>query len=119
MDMSAAELFDIIFMNEVELKMYENKGIVTDAWIKSSKHDLTVVVTLGDVGAEAYLRGQRFFCEAHPIDIVDRTGGGDAFDAGFLDAWLGRCPLNTCLKGGLQSAAIILGQAGTQYRSNA
>jgi hypothetical protein len=67
MDMPAAELFDIIFMNEVELKMYEDKGIVTDAWIKSFKHDLTVAVTLGDVGAEAYFRGQRFFCKAHRL----------------------------------------------------
>ena len=118
MDMPTAELFDIIFMNEVELKMYEDKGIVTDAWIKSFKHDLTVAVTLGDVGAEAYFRGQRFFCKAHQVDIVDRTGGGDAFDAGFLDAWLGRCALGTCLERGLQSAAIILGQLGPQYRSN-
>jgi len=117
MDMPTAELFDIIFMNEVELKMYEDKGIVTDAWIKSLKHDLTVVVTLGDVGAEAYFRGQRFFCKAHQVDIVDRTGGGDAFDAGFLDAWLSRCALNTCLEHGLQSAAIVLGQPGPQYRS--
>jgi ribokinase len=80
MDMPTAELFDIIFMNEVELKMYEDEGIVTDAWIKSLKHDVTVVVTLGDVGAEAYFRGQRFFCKAHQVDIVDRTGGGDAFE---------------------------------------
>jgi sugar/nucleoside kinase (ribokinase family) len=118
MDVPTAELFDIIFMNEVELKMYEDEGIVTDAWIKSLKHDVTVVVTLGDVGAEAYFRGQRFFCKAHQVDIVDRTGGGDAFDAGFLDAWLGRCALNS-LERGLQSAAIILGQPGRQHRSNA
>jgi sugar/nucleoside kinase (ribokinase family) len=118
MNMSTAELFDIIFMNEVELKMYEDKGIVTDSWIKSLKHDLTVVITLGDVGAEAYFGGQRFFCKAHLVDTVDRAGGGDAFDAGFLDAWLGRCPLNTCLERGLQSAAIILGRPGPRYRSN-
>jgi len=118
MDMPTAELFDIIFMNEAELKMYEDKGIVKDAWIKSLRHDLTVVVTLGDVGAEAFFRGQRFFCKGHLVDIVDRTGGGDAFDAGFLDAWLSRRPLNTCLERGLQSAAIILGQPGPRYRSN-
>jgi sugar/nucleoside kinase (ribokinase family) len=118
MDMPTAELFDIIFMNEVELKMYEDKGILTDAWIKSLKQDLTVVVTLGDLGAEAYFRGQRFFCKAHQVDTVDRTGGGDAFDAGFLNAWLGRFALDTCLERGLQSAAIILGQPGPRYRSN-
>jgi len=111
MDMPTAKLFDIIFMNEFELKIYENKGVVTDAWIKSLEHDLTVVVTLGDVGAEAYFKGQRFFCKAHQVNIVDRIGGGDAFDAGFLDAWLGRRALNACLERGLRSAAIILGHA--------
>jgi sugar/nucleoside kinase (ribokinase family) len=116
MDMPTAEMFDIIFMNEVELKMYEDKGVITDAWIKSLKHDLTVVVTLGDVGAEAYFKGQRFFCKAHQVNIVNRTGGGDAFDAGFLDAWLGHCALKACLERGLRSAAMILGQ---QYRSDA
>jgi sugar/nucleoside kinase (ribokinase family) len=89
------------------------------AWIKSLKHDLTVVVTLADVGAEAYFKGQRFFCKAHQVNIVNRTGGGDAFDAGFLDAWLGRCALNACLERGLRSAAIILGQPGPLHRSNA
>jgi sugar/nucleoside kinase (ribokinase family) len=103
MNMPTAELFDIIFMNEVELKMCENKRVITDAWIKSLKHDLTVVVTLGDVGAEAYFKGQRFFCKAHQVNIVNRTGGGDAFDAGFLDAWLSRCALNACLERGLSS----------------
>jgi sugar/nucleoside kinase (ribokinase family) len=110
MDMPTAKLFDIIFMNEVELKIYEDKGLVTDAWIKSLEPDLTVVVTLGDVGAEAYFKGQRFFCKAHQVNIVDRTGDGDAFDAGFLDAWLGRWALNACLKRGLRSAAINLGR---------
>jgi sugar/nucleoside kinase (ribokinase family) len=108
-----------IFMNEVELKMYEDKGVITDAWIKSSKDGLTMVVTLGDVGAEVYFKGQGFFCKAHQVNIANRSGGGDAFDAGFLDAWLGRCDLNTCLERGLRSAAIILGQPGPQYRSNA
>ena len=118
MNMRAAEFMDIIFMNEVELNMYEHQGLVTDAWIKSSKHDVTVVVTLGDAGAEAYFRGQRFFCKARQVNVVDRTGGGDAFDAGFLDAWLGRCALDACLQRGLRSAAIVLGQTGSQYRSN-
>jgi hypothetical protein len=47
-DLRTAELMDIIFMNEVERKMYEHEGLATDAWIKSSKHDVTVVATLGD-----------------------------------------------------------------------
>ena len=116
MNMRTAEFMDIIFMNEVERKMYEREGVLTDAWIKSSKHDVTVVVTLSDAGAEAYSKGQRFFCEARQVNVADRTGGGDAFDAGFLDAWLDQCAVNACLERGLRSAAIVLGQTGPQYR---
>jgi len=91
MNMRTGELMDIIFMNEAERKTYEHESAATEAWITSSKHDVTVVTTLGDVGAEAYFRGERLFCKARKINVVDRSGGGDAFDAGFLDAWLDRC----------------------------
>jgi sugar/nucleoside kinase (ribokinase family) len=77
-----------------------------------------VVVTLGDAGAEAYFGGQRFFCAARRVNVVDRTGGGDAFDAGFLDAWLDRSALDACLERGLRSAALVLGQIGPQCRNN-
>jgi sugar/nucleoside kinase (ribokinase family) len=119
MTMRTAELMDIIFMNEAELKMYQHQGLVTEAWIKSSRHDVTVVVTLGGAGAEAYFGGQRFFCKARRVDVVDRTGGGDAFDAGFLNAWLDRSALDACLERGLRSAAIVLGQTGPQASSTA
>jgi ribokinase len=118
MNAHTAELMDVVFMNETERKTYEHKGVVTDAWIKSSKYDVTVITTLGDAGAEAYFRGRLFFCKAQQVKVVDRTGGGDAFDAGFLDAWLDQCDLDACLERGLRSAAILLGQVGPQYRSD-
>ena len=118
MNMHTGELMDVIFMNEAERKMYEHEAAVTNAWIESSKHDVTVVVTLGEAGAEAHFRGDRFFCKAQQVNVVDRTGGGDAFDAGFLDAWLNRSALHGCLEHGLRSAAIVLGQIGPQYRTD-
>ena len=118
MNVHTAELMDVVFMNETERKTYEHEGVVTDTWIKSSKHDVTVVTTLGEAGAEAYFRGRLFFCKAQQVKVVDRTGGGDAFDGGFLDAWLDRCDLDACLERGLRSAAILLGQVGPQYRSD-
>jgi sugar/nucleoside kinase (ribokinase family) len=118
MNMRTAETMDIVFMNEAERKVYEHECAATEAWIKSSKHDVTVVATLGDVGAEAYFRGERFFCKARKVNVVNRIGGGDAFDAGFLDAWLDRRVLDQCLERGLQSASIVLRGIGPQYRSD-
>jgi sugar/nucleoside kinase (ribokinase family) len=116
MSMSAAELFDIIFMNADERSMYESSGALTNDWLNSSRHGVTVVVTLANIGAEAYLNGRRYFCGASEVQVVDRTGGGDAFDSGFLSAWLDRRSLDVCLKCGLESAAVIIGQLGPQRR---
>jgi sugar/nucleoside kinase (ribokinase family) len=118
MNMSAAELFDIIFMNADERAMYESSGVLMNNWLNSSRHSVTVVVTLADIGAEAYLGGHRYFHGTSKVEVVDRTGGGDAFDAGFLSAWIDRRPLDECLKRGLESAAVIIGQLGSQRRSN-
>jgi sugar/nucleoside kinase (ribokinase family) len=118
MSMSAAELFDIIFMNADERATYESSGALTNNWLNSSRHDVTVVVTLADIGAAAYVKGRRYFYGASRVEVVDRTGGGDAFDAGFLSAWLDRRPLDECLKCGLESAAAVIGQLGPQRRGN-
>jgi sugar/nucleoside kinase (ribokinase family) len=119
MSTATAEFFDVILMNADEKAMYAHSGVLPNKWLTSSEHNVTVVVTLASIGAEAYFKGRRFFCGANKVTVVDRTGGGDAFDAGFLSAWLDRCPIDICLKWGLESAAVIIGQLGPQRRSDA
>lgn len=46
--------------------------------------DSELVVTLGRQGALAVGRGGVVRAKTRPVDVVDRTGGGDAFDAGYL-----------------------------------
>ena len=48
-----------------------------------------VVVKLGADGALAVRGGETTRVPAPRIDVVDSTGAGDSFDAGFLAAWLG------------------------------
>jgi sugar/nucleoside kinase (ribokinase family) len=47
-----------------------------------------VVLKLGRMGASAMLNGQIYSARALPVDAVDTTGAGDAFDAGLIDAFL-------------------------------
>lgn len=47
-----------------------------------------VVLKLGRDGAEASLAGRTYRAAALPVDAVDTTGAGDAFDAGLLDAFI-------------------------------
>ena len=44
----------------------------------------TVVITLGGNGLVATSHGQTYRAPAYPVDFVDGSGSGDAFDAGFI-----------------------------------
>ena len=48
----------------------------------------TVVVTMGGDGAIAKTRNQSLRAAAYAVDVVDPSGGGDAFDAGFITGML-------------------------------
>ncbi len=42
---------------------------------------------------------------AEPVVVKDATGAGDAFWAGFLTAWMAGQPLESCVRGGIATAA--------------
>ena len=65
-----------------------------------------VAVKLGAAGA-ASLRDESLFAVSAPhLDVVDTTGAGDSFDAGFLHAWLREEPLETCLRYGVAAGSL-------------
>lgn len=73
-----------------------------------------VVVTLGDQGA-LYLAngGTPVRVPPTPVDrVVEETGAGDAFRAGFLTTWLDKKPPAEALEGGCRLAARALGRIG-------
>jgi len=57
-----------------------------------SKGVENVVLKLGRIGAAAALNGKTYSATALPVDVVDTTGAGDAFDAGLIDALLDHAP---------------------------
>ncbi len=60
-----------------------------------------LVVTLGERGSVAYHRGGKVFSPAFKVErVVDTTGAGDSFAAGFLKAMLSGRSLEECLKAG-------------------
>lgn len=65
-----------------------------------------VVLKRGAAGAVALEGGT--FAEAAPprVDVVDTTGAGDTFDAGFIHAWLEGWPLERALQLGCVCGAL-------------
>jgi 2-dehydro-3-deoxygluconokinase len=59
-----------------------------------------VAVKLGSGGAWATNGDEAFHGEALPVHPVDPIGAGDAFDAGFLCAWLAGAGLRGCVEEG-------------------
>lgn len=56
-----------------------------------------VVFTMGGAGMILSVEGQQTFIPAQPVKVVDATGAGDSFWAGFLMALLDGHPLERCV----------------------
>lgn len=75
----------------------------------------TVVVKLGPLGAVLVKAdGTTAHAEAVPVDVVDTTGAGDAFAAGFLPAWTAGADPRSCLEAGTRSAVRVVARVGAR-----
>lgn len=90
---------DVFLPNEVEALSLARISVVEDAIarLRSSGVGTVVVKTAaqGAVGAQA---SDLITVPALPTQVVDSTGAGDSFDAGFLAGFLGGEPLRRCLE---------------------
>jgi sugar/nucleoside kinase (ribokinase family) len=81
------------------------------------EHYRTVALKLGPSGVLAASRdGERVRLPGRPVDVVDSTGAGDAFCAGWLVEWLSGGPLAERARAGLAAAARAVTQVGGRPR---
>jgi sugar/nucleoside kinase (ribokinase family) len=108
-------LIDILFGNEHEVRHLTGCVMLPDCIEALSRQVGTVVITRGAEGAIAVANGQRVDVPAAPVSqIVDTTGAGDLFAAGFLAARLRHRQLNECLEAGAVAAAEIISHFGAR-----
>ena len=75
----------------------------------------TLVVTRSADGAVAVSDGTRAEVAAEPIaQVVDTTGAGDLFAAGFLFGYVRDEPIERCLRRGAIAAAEIISHYGAR-----
>ena len=78
-----------------------------------------VALKLGAAGAlVAAGDGRRVPMAARPAEVVDCTGAGDAFCAGFLTQWVRGRELEECALSAVTAAARATGQVGARPRSS-
>jgi sugar/nucleoside kinase (ribokinase family) len=66
----------------------------------------------GDRGAWVSSGNVLIHQPAEPVQVVDTTGAGDAFNAGFLHVWLGEGAIPSCLLAGIYAGSLAVQTAG-------
>ena len=108
-----AGLIDLLFANDAELMSLTQTGDLDAAIAAVTGKVPLLVVTLGPDGAMAVSRGERTTVAAEPVAaVVDTTGAGDLFAAGFLHAQVRGCSLAESLRLGAICAAECIGHLG-------
>jgi len=106
---------DITFANEQEItSLIKAKNF--DEVINFAKQlNNLIVITRGDKGAVA-INGQEIFETAAQknLKIVDLTGAGDLFAAGFLHGHINKLSINECLEKGTKMSSKVIQQIGAR-----
>lgn len=107
-------LIDILFANEEEAGILEGSG--PDAATESLGRDVPLlVVTRGEKGAVAIRGGERVEIGAERVErVVDTTGAGDLFAAGFLYGEVNGRGLEESLRTGAIAAAEVISHYGAR-----
>ncbi len=99
-------MVDYMFPNSDEAAYYTGKrtlsemaGVFLDYGVKH------IVIKNGDQGCAGFGQGGSFELPARSVEVVDTTGAGDNFVAGFIHGLLEGCSFKECCEIGIQTAA--------------
>ena len=113
LDLMRSGTVDIVFANRDEaLSLYETDDFDL-ALTKIAADCKLAAVTMSEEGAMIVKGGERIHVPATAIhQLVDTTGAGDLFAAGFLHAYTQGRPLEDCGRFGCLAAGIVIQQIG-------
>jgi sugar/nucleoside kinase (ribokinase family) len=110
---------DIVFANETEIKaMYKTQSF--SGAIDAARKDCPLVVVTRSEKGSVIVKGQDTIeVPAHPVRVVvDVTGAGDLFAAGFLFGHTNGKPLAHCARLGSLAASEVISHVGARPEVN-
>jgi len=106
---------DLLFANEQEIKALSGEADFERALASFEGKVPLVVVTCSEKGAIAMASGRRIHVPAAPVDkVIDTTGAGDLFAAGFLYGQSHGRSIEDSLRLGSLAAAEIISHFGAR-----
>jgi sugar/nucleoside kinase (ribokinase family) len=106
---------DLLFANQDEVLQLTGRADPDSALTELAAKVKTLVVTRGADGATAIAHGERISIPAAPVaKVVDTTGAGDLFAAGFLAGRARGASLERCLWTGALAAGEVIQHYGAR-----
>ena len=106
---------DLLFANEDEVLQLVGRTDLDAALEELTTKVPTLVVTRGAAGATGLASGERVNVPAAPVrEVVDTTGAGDLFAAGFVAAHARGASLEPCLYTGPIAAGEVIQHFGAR-----
>ena len=109
---------DILFANEAELCSLYEANALEDA-LGAVRGDVALAAITRSEDGSVILRGnERVAVPAEPVRLVDSTGAGDAYAAGFLAAYTAGRGLAACGRLGSLAAAEVISHFGARPQAS-
>ena len=106
---------DITFANEQEILELIDAKSFDEVISFGKKLDKTIVITRSDKGSIVINKNEVVTCESQKnLKILDLTGAGDLFAAGFLHGHINKMPLKESLVKGTEMASKVIQQIGAR-----
>jgi fructokinase len=106
---------NILIGNENEINELMQKKNLLDSMNELKNIDKLIIITRSENGSVAILNNEITNCEPTKVDkVIDLTGAGDLFAAGFLKEYLDKSNIKKCLHAGSELAAKIIQKIGAR-----
>jgi fructokinase len=106
---------NVLIGNENEINELTSKKSLLDSINQLKEFDKLIVITRSDKGSLAIKNNEVINCESIKVDkVLDLTGAGDLFAAGFLKEYLDKSDIKKCLTVGAITASKIIQKIGAR-----